>query len=79
MVVASPSVLWGRWKRLAARIVGFQARLLLSVFYFTVVPLFALAVRCGSDPLRLGGHRKPAWSRRSAGGAARLDLASRQS
>jgi hypothetical protein len=43
---------WGRWKVVAHAIGTFQARVLLSVFYFVVVPPFALIVKV-KDPLGL--------------------------
>ena len=43
---------WERWKVIAHAIGTFQARLLLSVFYFVVVPPFALIVKV-KDPLGL--------------------------
>ena len=44
---------WERWKAIAHVIGNFQARLLLTVFYFVVVPPFALIVKALKDPLRL--------------------------
>jgi len=43
---------WARWKTVAHVIGNFQARVLLSVFYFVVVPPFALIVKA-KDPLGL--------------------------
>jgi hypothetical protein len=44
---------WEAWKRLGKRIGDFQARLLLTVFYFVILAPFALVVRWASDPLSL--------------------------
>ena len=44
---------WLAWKRIAHSIGNFQARLLLTIFYFTVMLPFGLAVRLFSDPLRI--------------------------
>ena len=44
---------WGRWKAIAHVIGTFQARLLLTLFYFVVVPPFALVVKLFTDPLGL--------------------------
>jgi hypothetical protein len=44
---------WARWKVIAQTIGNFQARVLLSVFYFSVVPPFALIVKLFKDPLML--------------------------
>ena len=46
-----------RWKTIAHAIGNVQARVLLSVFYFVVVPPFALIVKLFQDPL---GLRPPA-------------------
>ncbi|NDD30738.1 MAG: hypothetical protein EB084_20960 [Proteobacteria bacterium] len=54
--------LWERWKIIAARAATFQARVLLTVFYYTVVPLFALAVRALSDPLGLSPDKGGRWT-----------------
>jgi hypothetical protein len=44
---------WAGWLRIAHIIGTFQARVLLSVFYFVVVPFFALLVKVSRDPLAL--------------------------
>ena len=44
---------WQRWKVIAHIIGNFQARVLLSLFYFLIVPPFALIVKVRKDPLRL--------------------------
>ena len=56
--------IWQRWKRIAHTIADFQARLLLSVFYFAVVAPFAVGVRLCSDPLRLDPRLRASWLRR---------------
>ncbi len=43
--------LWERWKAFGHRIADFQARLILTLVYFIVVPIFGLMVRAFSDPL----------------------------
>ena len=47
------SDVWSRWKRVAHVIGNFQARVLLTVFYFVIVPPFAVIVRLLKDPLAL--------------------------
>jgi hypothetical protein len=55
---------WERWKVVAHAIGNFQARVLLSVFYFIVVPPFALIVKV-KDPLGLRQRgRAGAWIER---------------
>ncbi len=43
--------LWTKWKAVAQVIADFQARLLLTLFYFIIVAPFGLFVRGFSDPL----------------------------
>lgn len=49
--------LWQRWKVIAHVIGNFQARVLLSLLYFVLIPPFGLLVRALMDPLQL--RRKP--------------------
>ena len=42
-----------QWKALAHIIGNFQARVILFIFYFVVVPPFALIVKLFKDPLTL--------------------------
>ena len=44
---------WRRWRALSRRGADLQARLLLTVVYFTVVLPFGLVRTCLADPLRL--------------------------
>ncbi|OFW30256.1 MAG: hypothetical protein A3I00_05330 [Betaproteobacteria bacterium RIFCSPLOWO2_02_FULL_64_12] len=44
---------WERWKLIAHAIGNFQARVLLTAFYFVLVPPFALVVKLFKDPLSL--------------------------
>jgi len=60
-------LLWKRWKALARRVGNFQARLVLTIFYFTLAEPFGLGFRWFSDPLNL--KRRPGssgWIPRSA-------------
>ncbi len=53
---------WARWMKIAGVIGDFQARLVLSVFYFIIVLPFGLAVRIFSDPLKIRRARSSAWT-----------------
>jgi hypothetical protein len=44
---------WAAWKALAHKIGNFQARVILSIFYASLVLPFGLAARWFSDPLRI--------------------------
>ena len=52
--------LWAAWKRLAHKIGDFQARVILTVIYASLVLPFGLAVRMFADPLRIKRH-PTAW------------------
>jgi hypothetical protein len=47
------SRLWAGWKRVGRKIGDFQARVLLTLFYFVLLAPFAIAVRLKADPLGL--------------------------
>ena len=55
--------LWSRWKALAARIGNFQARVMLTLFYFVLVTPLGLIVRYLSDPLQLKPRHGPSFWR----------------
>jgi hypothetical protein len=48
---------WGRWKELSQKAADFQARILLTVFYFTLMVPFGLVFGLVKDPLRI--KRRP--------------------
>lgn len=57
---------WARWKIIAHVIGNVQARVLLTLFYFAIVPPFALFVKLGRDPLGLRPPRGASfWTARS--------------
>jgi hypothetical protein len=70
--------LWDGWKRLGRRLGDFQARLLLTVFYFTAITPFALVVRCATDPLSLKSRTPRGWRPRPAVQGGPLERARRQ-
>ena len=49
---------WQSWKRIARKVGNFQARVLLTVFYATLMLPFGIAVRLLLDPLRI--KKRPA-------------------
>ena len=53
--------LWEGWKRVGRKIGDFQARVLLTLFYFVILAPFAVVVRWRADPLGLkrGGGWHP--------------------
>lgn len=69
---------WQGWKRVAKIIGDFQARILLTVFYFFIFGPFALAVRLFRDPLGIkpGGAR--GWHAKGDEAIAPMERATRQ-
>ena len=62
-----PARVWARWKVIAHVFGNFQAGVLLTVFYFAVVPPFALIVKVFKDPLALRPPRGESfWVERPA-------------
>ncbi|HWQ54833.1 MAG TPA: hypothetical protein VN442_14195 [Bryobacteraceae bacterium] len=49
---------WAAWKRVARRIGDWQARVLLTIFYYTVFAPFALLARSARKP-RCGWQPRP--------------------
>jgi hypothetical protein len=56
-------VIWTTWKRIARFIGDIIARVILSLFYFTLFVPFALGVRLFSDPLGAKAREEinPSW------------------
>ena len=48
-----PKRLWQSWANFSRRMGSFHSRIVLSLFFFTVITPFATAVRVFSDPLRI--------------------------
>ncbi len=55
--------IWAVWKRVGQAIGDFMARVVLSIFYFTIFAPFGLGVRLTSDPLQLK-RRGAQWDQR---------------
>ena len=52
---------WVWWKRIARIIGDFNARVILTLFYFIFLAPFALAVRLFTDPLSIKNKSAPSW------------------
>jgi hypothetical protein len=61
-VVGLMRKLWDRWKRVARKIGDFQARALMTIFYFVILGPVAMATRWHSDPLALKATTPRGWS-----------------
>src|SRR5215213_8340264 len=44
---------WGRWRELSQKAADFQARIILTIFYFTVMLPFGVVFGLVKDPLRI--------------------------
>ena len=53
--------IWGGWKRVGGFIGDLVGRLILTLFYFTLVLPFGLIMRLFRDPLALRRDQPPAW------------------
>jgi hypothetical protein len=56
--------IWHKWKQFGQLMGDFLARIVLTVFYFTVFMPFGIAVRLLGDPLAIK-ERRPEWLARS--------------
>ncbi len=56
--------IWQWWVPIAHKIGNFQARLILTVFYFTMFMPFAILVKLFTDPLRIKPKTKKGWIER---------------
>jgi hypothetical protein len=73
------TALWQAWKRIARRIGDFQARVLLTVFYYAVLGPFALLLRLRGGALALQPGSSGGWRRREEPAGDALAQARRQS
>jgi hypothetical protein len=77
-VRAAARAAWRWWTRVAHRIGDFQARVLLTVFYYVILGPFALILRRG-DPLAIGPGAVRGWRGRETGARPIAEQAHRQS
>jgi hypothetical protein len=56
--------IWETWKRVGQVIGDFIARIVLTIFYFTIYAPFGLGVRLLADPLAMKNSR-PGWVERT--------------
>jgi hypothetical protein len=63
-VVGSARKLWEGWKRIARKIGDFQARALMTLFYFLILGPVAIVVRWRSDPLAMKPGTPRGWGDR---------------
>lgn len=71
--------IWARWKVIAHKIGDFQARFLLTLFYFVALCPFALLLRWKSDPLAIKARTPRGWRHRVDGEGTPMERATKQS
>lgn len=57
--------IWEKWKQIGQFIGDVIARVVLTLFYFTVFVPFGMGVRLLADPLRIRGKEAPEWQERT--------------
>jgi hypothetical protein len=77
-LVASVRNLWEGWKRVARKIGDFQARLLMTVFYFLILGPLAMVLRWRSDPLAIKATTARGWRDMEEKEGVPMDRARRQ-
>ena len=78
-MVAVVRKLWERWKRIASKIGDFQARALMTVFYFLILGPVAMVLRWRSDPLAIKPRTPRGWSDSEEKAGVPMEQARRQS
>jgi hypothetical protein len=53
--------LWQGWKRFGKKLADIQARILLTIVYFTLIMPFGFAVRLLADPLAIKPTHRRGW------------------
>jgi hypothetical protein len=77
-LVAAAGTLWERWKRVARKIADFQARALMTLFYFVILAPAALVLRWRSDPLAIKPGTPRGWNATGAREGMPMEQARRQ-
>jgi hypothetical protein len=78
-VAVTARQLWERWKRIARKIGDFQARALMTLFYFLILGPTAIALRWRTDPLAIKPGTPRGWTTREAREGGPMEQARRQS
>lgn len=71
--------LWARWKHVARKIGDFQARALMTLFYFLILGPPAMVLRWRSDPLAIKATTTRGWRDREDRAGVPMEQARRQS
>lgn len=78
-LVGTVRKLWERWKQVARKIGDFQARALMTLFYFLILGPVAMVIRWHSDPLAIKVTTPRGWRDSEAREGKAMEHARRQS
>jgi hypothetical protein len=78
-VIGSTRKLWERWKWIARKIGDFQARALMTLFYFLILGPLAMVICWRSDPLAIKPGTPRGWGGREESEGVPMEHARRQS
>ena len=67
---------WEGWKRVGQKIGDVVARVILTIFYFTIFLPFGLVARLFTDPLTLKSEEREHWVSRMTGDKTLEDVRS---
>jgi hypothetical protein len=59
--------IWASWKRFGHFMGDLLARVVLTIFYFTILLPFGLLTSLFGDPLNIRSKAKPSWLKRETG------------
>jgi hypothetical protein len=77
-IVGTARRVWEGWKRIARKIGDFQARAMMTLFYFVILAPVAIILRWRSDPLAIKAGTPRGWTAMKASDIAPLEHARRQ-
>jgi hypothetical protein len=69
---------WIWWKKIARIIGDFNARVILTLFYFIFLAPFGLAMRFLADPLAIKNKSAPLWGTKSSSEEPLMEQAKKQ-
>jgi hypothetical protein len=78
VVVRGVRKLWERWKHVARKIGDFQARALMTIFYFLILGPIAMATCWRIDPLAIKPRTTRGWGDREEREGGPMEHARRQ-
>jgi hypothetical protein len=52
--------IWLKWQKITEKAINFQIKIILIIFYWTIILVYAILVKIFSDPLDIK-NKKPQW------------------